>query len=74
MVTNVVKTYQSESWNDPTAHTYDIEFPILVNTKPINKGDEMVVFWHCREVPAKSKQPKSTTWADQVVKKKAMPM
>ena len=42
----------------------DTEFPVMVNSKAINSGDELVVFWPKGQAGGKdtSKEPKPRTW------------
>ena len=34
---------------DPDSDVVEITLPVMVNTKQIEKGDELVVFWEARE-------------------------
>ena len=53
--------------------TFEVVLPVIVNTAPLKKGDELLVFWPSRHASNK-RQSKLTkiTWADQTGKKQRL--
>ena len=52
---------------DPFVDTIDISVPLMVNSKPLGKGEELVVFWKSKGLKQVTKVV-VTTWLDQAVK------
>ena len=50
--------------------TFEVVLPVMVNTAPLAKGEELVVFWPSRHAPKKRpSKVVTTTWADQAGEK-----
>ena len=53
-----------DGWGDPLSDSINIDVPIIVNSKDVEKGDELVVYWPNPSKPKKEEQPKIKDWAD----------
>ena len=67
-----VRSVATFAWDkqlgDPFVDTIDISVPLMVNSKPLGKGEELVVFWKSKGVKPVSKVT-VMTWVEHAVKK-----
>jgi hypothetical protein len=57
----------SAAGQEPVVGSYEVTIPVMVNTKDISKGEELVVYWPSKAQPKASKV-KSQTWVDSAAK------
>ena len=66
-----VRSVATFAWDkqlgDPFVDTIDISVPLMVNSKPLGKGEELVVFWKSKGLKPVSKVT-VMTWVEHAVK------